>query len=69
MKMKVGKKKLWICGTFICVLFIICYIAISESGSAGEGLIEKFKKAYKPIEPLLPPDVKVKPGFEGGRVW
>jgi hypothetical protein len=41
-------------------------VPLSESVSFGETLLENFKKEYEPPEPLLPPGIQIKAGFEPG---
>ena len=47
--------------------YFIGDISITASVGLADRLMGKFKEVYKPIEPLIPPDVTVKPGFKVGK--
>ena len=52
--------------TLLFILFLI-NVSISQEGSGvTDKLLGSFKKEYKPVEPLLPPDIKIMPDFKPG---
>ena len=61
-----GAKKLWILVLGVVGIFLISTINLTESKSVEDMLLDTFKKEYKPVEPLLPPDAKITPGFREG---
>jgi hypothetical protein len=42
------------------------HVSIAQEGKEADKYLEALMKEFKPVEPLLPPDVKIKPGFEPG---
>lgn len=64
-----NRKKMLIVSFLLLITGLLFTINIpsGESASFAESLLGKFKKEYKPPQPLLPPDVQIKPGFEPGK--
>ncbi|MBW1911350.1 MAG: FecR domain-containing protein [Deltaproteobacteria bacterium] len=66
--MKTGRKKTLVLVVALMVgLFLTFNISVSESDNLMDRLLGNFKKEHKPVKPLLPPGVVVKPGFEVGK--
>lgn len=64
--MKVSNKKmLWIGAVIIIGLFMVINVAVSADTDLGKRLLNNFK-IFEPVEPLLPPDVKIMPKFVEG---
>jgi len=45
---------------------LLSVAAVSGAQNESEFLLKQFETEYKPIEPLLPPDVSIRPGYEEG---
>jgi len=66
--MKAGRKKTLVLAAAIMVgLFLTLNISVSQGDSLMDRLLGNFKKENKPVKPLLPPGVEVRPGFEPGK--
>ena len=64
MKLYVGKKS-WMIFSVVLGLFLIFTLTTAIGADIGEKLLEKFKE-FEPVEPLLPPDVKIQTEFVAG---
>ncbi len=58
-------KVLAIISLFVAISFLN-HGSLAQEGKEADKYLEALMKEFKPVEPLLPPDVKVKPGFEPG---
>ena len=61
------RKKVFLFTVLLTTLFVISGISITRSRGLVDRFLGNFKKEYKPTEPLVPPEVKVKPGFVAGK--
>jgi len=61
------RKKVFLFTVLLTTLFVISGISITRSGSLVDRFLGNFKKEYKPTEPLVPTEVRVKPGFVAGK--
>jgi hypothetical protein len=65
---KAGRKKtLVLAAAIMAGLFLTLNISVSEGDSLMDRLLGNFKEEQKPVKPLLPPGVEVRPGFEPGK--
>ncbi len=60
-----NKKKIGIGAVIIIGLFVGINVAVSADMDLGKKLLNNFK-LFEPVEPLLPPDVKIEPKFVEG---
>ena len=64
--MKTKKRGTWIVGLVITISLLAAGLAVTESSSVEDAILEKLQKEFKPVEPLLSPDVEIRPGFQPG---
>ncbi len=62
-----GRKTLVLVLVVLTGLFITSNIPLSEGGGLLDRLLGNFKKEHKPVEPLVPEGVQIKPGFKPGK--
>ena len=62
------KKRKWFWSVFfvVSVAILVTHISITQGQNEANVIKEQLKNEYKPVSPLLPPGVTVKPGFEKG---
>lgn len=51
--------------TVFCILFFN-FSLTAESAGISDRLLQLLEKEYKPVEPLIPPDIKIMPEFQPG---
>lgn len=61
-------KKSYLILGFLAIFCVFFFSGITATESAGisDRLLQLLKKEYKPIKPLLPPDVKIMPDYKPG---
>lgn len=64
--MDVKKNMVWLGAFVILVLTLAGGVLPLQGAGVEDKLLDILKKEYAPIEKLLPPDVKVQPGFKEG---
>ena len=62
------KNRKWSWSVFfaVCIAIMVTHISITQGQNVANVIQEQLKNEYKPVSPLLPPGVTVKPGFEKG---
>ena len=62
------KKSKWFWSVVFTVViaFLVIHIPISQGNNVAKLIQDQLKNEYKPVSPLLPAGVAVKPGFEKG---
>ncbi len=60
-----SRKSGWVCLVMVVVLFLFTYASVCESLDLRKKLLDNFKMV-EPSESLLPPGIKIQPGFIEG---
>ena len=64
--MKVRSKTTWLGVVGVLALILAAGALPLQGAGVEEKLLDVLQKEYKPVEKLLPPDVKTAPGFKEG---